>query len=440
MGKFEATSRRRNDRRSSLLRFVLSVGLLFGQIGPANASDDLLDPGKIGAGHWWDQPSRTGASDDLLVPTRSGARAVQSTSASHEPSYAQGMAGSVVSSLDSLTRAAANLMDEILKLEKLERDLSSRLLTLQFEMNAKLEEYRQGLFCSGACGLTKSEILAKRETFPHEGQTIIRATPEQIAAKERQLQAPIDQTGRELRDTNAKRLKATNEREEALLQIGYGLNFWRTCISFEDSLIWLGENESAAVYKAARAKTEDQIAKLRVEMLLVKDEAKLAVLSRENEMWITTQDKLDRQRASDRRDSQNALQRAATTVSNQLTLLHGYLTRGKLGLVLNTVPVSSFASSWFGVDDLGGKYRMGSYTLAGHDERLPNVSSFIIDFRNSPRDARPSATGGTGSELAPNEEIIPKLKGILRDLLKCDPTAGEKCPPPPQNPGTGVRG
>src|SRR6185369_427912 len=111
MTQFEATSCQQNYQRSSLFLFVLSVVLLVTQICPANASDDLLDPGKIGAGR------KAVKSEGLLDPTLPIAKTVRSTAATNRPSgkhhpssYARGMAGSVVSSLDSLTHAAANLI------------------------------------------------------------------------------------------------------------------------------------------------------------------------------------------------------------------------------------------------------------------------------------------------------------------------------------------
>ncbi|MDO8370022.1 MAG: hypothetical protein Q7S71_04875 [Candidatus Nitrotoga sp.] len=507
----------------------LFVGLLFAPTHWAQASDDLLDPGKIGAAH---------KSVATETPTRHH-------SANHRaPSYARGMAESVTSSLDSLTHAAADLVDEVIKLDNDAHDLANKLQTLQEEMDRKMGEYRSGLFCSG-CNQTKSEILAKRETFPHPGQTIIRPTQAQIDAKERELQAPIDKTDHELRANRTRRAKAVNEREEAFLQIGYGLNLWRTSITFEDALIWLDEKDSVAAYKVVRSKTEDQIGKLRIEMQNTKDKndakltelafernkwadkliqltagvaalkadgtkveeqleklrveientkdqikfaelvrerekrtaklnqliesaaanktervkceaqleklrveieqtkdkgkIKLADLTRESEMWAATLDRLDQQRTTDKRTHQNELLRAATRVSNEQTTLDGYLRRGKLPQVLSATVSASFIIAGVGFNELGGKYRMGRYNFAGHDEVLQSVTSFIDAFRNSAPNNVEIARSRNGVLPAQNVPLIPQLKGKLRELLKCDPDAGEKCAPPSKNVGP-IRG
>lgn len=507
----------------------LFVGLLLAPANWAQASDDLLDPGKIGAAH----------------KSPASATPPKQTSANHQaPSYARGMAESVTSSLDSLTHAAAGRVDEVIKLDNDAHDLANKLQTLQEEMALKMGEYRSGLFCSG-CNRTKSEILAKGEPFPHPGQTIIRPTQAQIDAKEIELQAPIDKTDHELRGNRARRAKAVNEREEALLQIGYGLNLWRTSITFEDALIWLDEKDSVAAYKVVRSKTEDQIGKLRIETQNTKDKndaklteiafernkwadkliqltdgiaalkaegtkveeqleklrveiantkdqvkfaelvrerekrtaklnqliasaavnkterakceaqleklrveieqtkekgkIKFAELKRESEMWAATLDRLDQQRTTDKRTHQNELVRAATKVINEQTTLDGYLRRGKLPQVLTATVNASFIIAGAGFEELGGKYRMGSYNYAGHDEVLPSVTSFIDAFRN--RTLNNAGIAHRRNDVLPAQDapLIPQLKSKLRELLNCDPDAGEKCAPPPKNVGP-IRG
>jgi hypothetical protein len=71
-----------------------------------------------------------------------------------------------------------------------------RLKLIDFK-TIQMADYRAGLFCSG-CNQTKTQILAKNEPFPHAGQQIIKPTPEQIAAKDRELQGPIDRIEGEL--------------------------------------------------------------------------------------------------------------------------------------------------------------------------------------------------------------------------------------------------
>jgi prefoldin subunit 5 len=350
------------------------------------ASQDLLDPASIGAAR------KSAANAGLLDPARlapntgrptDGAAATRPRRSGHrDPIEAAGTAASVVASMDTLTNSAASLLDAILKLEASVVDLANKIQKLQDEMVAKMEEYRNGLFCSG-CGQTKSEILAKGDQFPHPGQTIIVPTPAQIAAKERELQRPIDELNRELRDVKAKLHKAAGEREEALLQIGYGLTFWRTCITFERVLMQLDDDENAASYKTERARTEDQLSKLKIASLAERDRTAIQRLARETTLWTDIQNNLDTKRTNDRRAAQNALERAASTAAYQKGALQRFLGRGMLRHVVAVVADSSFVSPRLDPNGLGILYRMGAYRVADHDEILPSVQRLIADFRSS---------------------------------------------------------
>lgn len=407
----------------------LVVALLLMLIRPLHADDDLLDPGKVGAGR------KAVQSEGLLDPTRPAARsgstaggASSRPGSNHQPpGYARGMAGSVVRTMDSLTRAAADLIDEILKIEERIRELEGKLQTLRAEKEAMMEEYRNGLFCSG-CNRTKSEILVTGSTFPHPGQSIIRPTPEQIAAKERELQEPIDRLSRELQELRATLLKICSERDEAVLQIGYGLSLWRCAISYENALIWQNENESIAAYKSARDKTDDQLVKLQLEMFSEKNKVKFDLMAGEKQMWLDEQDKLERQRATERRAWQNALQQATVSVNNEKTQLEIYLARERLSQFVTAVPISSFVGTISSPYNLGIKYRMGSYRVADNDQVLPAVNRFINDFRQSPGPPAAEVAAPGAGVPAQNGVIVPKLKGVMRDLLICDPATG-KCPP-----------
>ena len=147
-----------SPRLRTLVLTALLVSLLLVSMHSANAADDLLDPGKIGSAR------KNVGTEGLLDPTHLGAKSVKSTTATgrrHSTDYARNMAASVVNSLDSLTRSAASLNDEIIKLDKNVRELAVKQKKLQDDMETKMEEYRSGLFCSG-CSKTRSEILAIR--------------------------------------------------------------------------------------------------------------------------------------------------------------------------------------------------------------------------------------------------------------------------------------
>lgn len=196
--------------------------------------------------------------NSITTSNHATGRGIEAGLNSIETSRAGEMTSSIVSSLNSLTSAASGLIDEIQALKSKISELELKLISLQQIKEQELDEYRRGLFCSG-CNKTKSYILAKGETFPHPGQSIIRPTPEQLAAKERELQAPIDQLERDLWAKRQRLLKATNEREEAFAQIGYGVSLWRTSISFENMLIWKLEDDSIATYKAEREEAQEKI-------------------------------------------------------------------------------------------------------------------------------------------------------------------------------------
>jgi hypothetical protein len=427
MTTFEATSRQKNYRCSSLFLFVLSVGLLFTQMRPAYAADDLLDPTKIGSAR------KSSANQGLLDPSQIGAKAAKSPVAKtqkHTPSYARDMAGSVVSSMDSLTRSAATLSDEVTKLDKIIRELAVKLKTLQEEMAAKLEEYRLGLFCSG-CGRTKSEILATGDTFPHPGQTIIRPTPEQIAAKERELQAPIDRISRELKEARAKRTKTIDERDEAMQQIDAGLALWKTSISFENSIILQDDHVKETTYQAALAKAENQLSALKV----ASNKKASPANARESKKWEDIKLNLNKQRVHERRATRDDLARAATAAERERDELNAYFSRGTLNQLITLAASIGFVGPDGDFNGLGGLYRMGSYSLSGRDEVLPSVNSFVIAFRNSPR----NLSSSKGTLPTPDVPLPQQLKNKLKDLLKCDPEAGEKCAPRKLEP-LGTRG
>lgn len=500
-----------------------SAGLLLVTAAWVQANDNLLDPAQIGAAR------KSMSTEKLLDPGAVGARSRAPSdasvvrSANNRPSsaYARDMAESVVQSLASLTRAAADKVDEIASLDSKAAEMSDQTQKLQDEMEHKMGEFRSGLFCSG-CKKTKSEILASGSTFPHPGQKIIRPTPEEIVAKERELQAPIDLLNGQLHTNRANRQKLVTERDEALTQIGFGLNLWRTSVSFEIALITMDEQDSLAAHNLTRRAAEEQVEKLNADILNIKrqstiklarlrDEGKLwadklaaaeanlealgsertqaqarllaalpsgrtqwaeklkqldirsaayntertratgqieklrdeiakaedneavLALTREQVGWEKVLEQLNVKRINDRRANQSAQARAADIVRNEQFMLNGYLSRGRLSTVLTAAAISDSIGPGAGFNDLGGLYRMGSYGPSGHGEVLPSVNSFVTAFLSNPQ-AKP--------EMPPKPEmpLVPPLKGMLRDLLKCDPEEGKKCETSRKNVGTGVRG
>ena len=365
-------------RRSLMLGGLASVVL--GATHWARAADDLLDPSKIGA------TRRSAQSEGLLDPDQIGAKVmgsggapVRKRSGRQPSSDARTMAATVTSSVAGLINAAGRLVAEADKLAAEDSRLRQKLQDLTQEKALKLEEYRNGLFCSG-CNRTKSEILAMGDTFPHPGQHIIRATPEQIAAKERELQAPIDRTEKELKDTADKRVKVVAQRDEALSQVEAGLALWRASVTFEADLIELHEQDNRASYKAEYDQAEAQYNRLQPEIRAAKDPARKAALVKESTLWSELMETLDTRRKADRHTFENARGKATGARQGEEARLGGALSAAKLNFQFGGFYYAVGPSH--GLQPMGGYYRMGDHNPAHHGEVLARVRNFIDQIHN----------------------------------------------------------
>lgn len=75
-------------------------------------------------------------------------------------------------------------------LESQTERLKQERFSMEHKKDCELNELRKGLFCTG-CGKTRSQILATGSQFPHPGQRIRKATPEEIDAKRTEWDAKI---------------------------------------------------------------------------------------------------------------------------------------------------------------------------------------------------------------------------------------------------------
>jgi predicted Fe-S protein YdhL (DUF1289 family) len=367
-----SSPRRRFAGRLLAGAFALSTGAL------ARADDGLLDPDKIGA-------SRKSAEKNGLLgalPESSMRSAADPRADDRSSGYAgSGMTPSVVAAIDSLTLSLSDLVKKLHQLDAEAARLGSDLSTLRYDMDSKLEEYRQGLFCSG-CGKTKSEILAKGETFPHAGQTVIKATPAQIASKQSELQAPIDRAEGELDRNRRTRKKSMDDRNEAISQIDPGLSLWCTGFSADVDQLAAAEIRSAAGWASQRKQAEAQRARLRA-LLARAGTPDTASIKAELATWDDIEKQLDAQRAQAHQHSQDALAQAARGAALQRNRLAEFLARdGVRDVVSATVTVRTNLPT-SSPDTLGLRFRMGRYDAAGHDEILSSVQSFVIQFRRS---------------------------------------------------------
>lgn len=76
---------------------------------------------------------------------------------------------------------------------------------LNDDYKSSRREYEQGLFCSG-CGLTRSQIHAKGERFPHQGQHVVAATQQQLNE--------LEQKFKNLKKTNEDQIKRAEEQTQ----------------------------------------------------------------------------------------------------------------------------------------------------------------------------------------------------------------------------------
>ncbi len=297
------------------------------------------------------------------------------------------MAATVVASLRGLTQAAGRLGDEVTTLQRLLREAQAKLDALKADREAKLQEYREGLFCSG-CGQTRSEILAKHEEFPHSGQTIVKATEDQIRAKDRQMQAPILALERQSTANREKLAKVTAQRAEAMEQIDAGLSLWSTATTFEDSIV---RQES----RASEDHFQRSLAQPRADKLL-----------------------LNAQQAANRRHIQARLERADAAARNECDELNGLFAEPAFRQLTTLLATVVMVSPKADFNDLGGMYRMGDFTVASHGDTLPRVESFIADFRSVPRDERRDAIAGPGGTAPRPEGRDALVRKNIQDLLK----------------------
>lgn len=116
---------------------------------------------------------------------------------------------------------------------------------------AELEEMRNGLFCSG-CNRTKSDIVSHGETFPHSGQHVVAATPEQLRAKEEEYESKIRPMLDELRRVEEAEHKSFSLR----FDLGFKVSDWTNQHHWEANAIGMIWNED-------KRKLENELYKLR---------------------------------------------------------------------------------------------------------------------------------------------------------------------------------
>ena len=293
---------------------------------------------------------------------------------------AMGMSSSVTASLDSLTREMARILDSIGQLERKASSLSGEISTLKERRQSLLEEYRNGLFCSG-CSQTKSQILAKGEKFPHPGQKIIQPTSEQIKAKDRELQSPIDDAARRLGQVEKDLKKNEDQSLVGLEQVRLGVLFWRTASSYARLSQAAGAELSLKQLDTQARDMEANLASSRQLLRTARTEPERENARREVESWqrLLTRNKDDAQELQGRIGTSST--RVSDRVAGEFRRIQGFVNRGELFARVGGPSESPGLSERAGVR-MGVSYLMGRLPEPGVPPGpLQSVRSFASDFQ-----------------------------------------------------------
>ena len=315
-------------------------------------------------------------------------------------SYARSMSSDVTSALLSLIAAYGTIASEIGKLQTRQREVADKLSAAVRDKAIRLQEYRNGEFCSG-CNQTKSEILAKGERFPHPGQSIVKPTEEQIAAKERELQAVIDRLAEDLKKIRARLAEIEPNISEIRSQLFDGMGLWRTANVFERRLIRQEDAFDAQEYVAQRAEVSRILAALqKAATAPVQNVDTLKRTATNLEDTIGLLRRLDEIRAADVERVEAALADNVATARAQVTRVDvaakeqaGRITAFGLGgyLTILTVPMTPNIDPRPLLGESAGiMFRMGRYGREGRGEILPRVAEFAGRARN----LQPIGAGG----------------------------------------------
>ena len=336
------------------------------------------------------------------------------------PSYARSMSSDVTGALLSLISAYGAVATEIGKLQERQRELAEKLAVAVRDKAIRLQEYRNGEFCSG-CNQTKSEILAKGERFPHDGQRVITPTDEQIAAKERQLQAIIDRLAEELKKVRARLAEIEPNISEIKSQLFDGMGLWRTANVFERRLIrqedaydaqdYLAQRGEvlrimATVQKAAVAPTQDVDTLKRTAANL---EDAIGVLKRLDTERAADVDRVEAAMIDNVTNAQSQVARVDAAAKDQAGKITAFGLAGYLNIL--TVPMTPNIDPRPMVGESAGMtFRMGRYGREGWGEILPRVAEFVARARNLQSTGAGGAPAGGGVELSRAESLLARLR------------------------------
>ncbi|SFV01694.1 hypothetical protein [Pseudoduganella namucuonensis] len=296
------------------------------------------------------------------------------------------MAEQTVSAIASLCRRATELAAQLDKLKAEIAALRGKRAELIAFMEAEMEDYRNGLFCSG-CNRTKRDILSKGDTFPHPGQKIIAPTPEQIARKEAELQRPIDQATADL-NKHGKDVDAIDAiKRDAQDQVGYGVLLWEASVGYERVLILRDTKKRLDKLLAEQQQIQKTLDELRSKEFATKQAGELRLLEEERRMWLDVQRKRAQAMQQERANLQQESAAAdRVRVDEQMRLVE-VVGNSKVGLYV--APNLSGRSPTLDAQSLGVRFRLGKL-LARSEVRtgvvhdiLPSVERFVLTYKQN---------------------------------------------------------
>lgn len=347
----------------ALLLFGLTSGSAFPQAPPSPRRDPLAEAFDGSS----TRPPRTGAREDM-DRAFSGVDIARS----------RNMAESTLGAVESLAAEALRTLDKVERLKREAAELRAKVADLERTRDERLPEIREGLFCSG-CGHTRSEILARGESFPHPGQHVVRPTPEAFAAKVAELQRPIDQAREALRGREKDLAQARDLLEEILDQLQCGVRFWCTAATCESALIQSDGDARLSTLEASRRAAEEEVRRLRLS-------SPRRAAGAEGKLRTAEQRSAAAERAlrQERQALQGRLAVAARIRRAESERLDRALDRGRLPSVLQLSgdfrPMSPTASQ----GELGGDFHMGALSgRLGGGAPVASVEHLIHTFRST---------------------------------------------------------
>jgi hypothetical protein len=200
------------------------------------------------------------------------------------PSAARSMAERAKSAVDAL---ASKIQSNIRIIDQQQNEISycdARVQQLIREKEEVLRDYKQGMFCS-ECGRAKRQFENDAAFWAHiaenaaNGRHAVPASPEQIAAKEKEYDEKIAAltSAMESKKAECRQIISAKQAEskDAWNQIQEGINLWRTATTLEQSLLYAHEEGLKRKEEADIKEAQQGIDKVETERLRLMKEGPL---------------------------------------------------------------------------------------------------------------------------------------------------------------------